>query len=68
MKIKMNLRKLIFDKEINQKILSQDTGISPPIVSGYYNNTFVRINKHDIEKLCKYFNCTLNELFTLSED
>jgi DNA-binding Xre family transcriptional regulator len=64
----MNLRKLIFDKEINQKILSQDTGISPPIVSGYYNNTFVRINKHDIEKLCRYFNCGIEDLFKIEDD
>lgn len=66
--IKMNLRKLMFDKEVNQTKVAKDTGISTTVMSNYYNNNFNRINKNDIEKLCKYFNCTLDELFTLSED
>lgn len=63
--IKMNLRKLMFDKEVNQRQLSEDTKISTPMISSYYNNKFTRINKNHVETLCKYFNCTLNELFTI---
>ena len=55
----------MFDKEVNQTKVSKDTGISSTVMSRYYNNEFTRINKHDIEKLCKYFNCGIDELFTL---
>lgn len=65
--IKMNLRKLMFDKEVNQTQTAKDTGITATIISRYYNNDFTRINKNDMETLCKYFNCTLNELFTIEE-
>lgn len=65
--ITMNLRKLMFDKEVNQTQTAKDTGITATIISRYYNNDFTRINKNDMETLCKYFDCTLNELFTIKE-
>ena len=48
--MQLNLRTLMFYKNVNQTKLSKDTGISAATISRYYNNTFNNINKGDIDK------------------
>ena len=42
--MKLDLRTLMFYKNVNQTKLSKDTGISTATISRYYNNTFNNIN------------------------
>ena len=60
--MKLDLRTLMFYKNVNQAKLSKDTGISPSVISRYYNNNFNNINKNDIDKLCSYFECSVADL------
>lgn len=72
--IKYNLKALIADKEfreerkINYEEISAATGISKPTISkiaskkGYYTST------ENIEKLCRYFDCTPDQLMTIIPD
>ena len=45
--MKLDLRTLMFYKNVNQIKLAKDTGISPSAISRYYNNNFNNINKND---------------------
>ena len=65
--MKLNLRTLMFYKNVNQAKLSKDTGISAATISRYYNNTFNNINKRDIDKLCNYFKCSVEDLIKIEE-
>ena len=65
--MKLDLRTLMFYKNVNQAKLSKDTGISPSVISRYYNNNFNNINKNDIDKLCSYFGCSVGDLIKLEE-
>ena len=65
--MKLDLRTLMFYKNVNQTKLSKDTGISPSVINRYYNNNFNNINKSDIDKLCNYFECSVGDLIKLEE-
>ena len=65
--MKLDLRTLMFYKNVNQTKLSKDTGISATTISKYYNNTFNNINKGDIDKLCNYFECSVGDLIKIEE-
>ena len=65
--MKLDLRTLMFYKNVNQAKLSKDTGISPSVISRYYNNNFNNINKNDIDELCSYFECSVGDLIKLEE-
>ena len=65
--MKLDLRTLMFYKNVNQIKLAKDTGISPSAISRYYNNNFNNINKSDIDKLCSYFECSVGDLIKLEE-
>ena len=65
--MKLDLRTLMFYKNVNQTKLSKDTGISAATISRYYNNTFNNINKRDIDKLCNYFECSVEDLIKIEK-
>lgn len=50
-------------KEVNQKELSEATGIRANTISGYVNNTYKIINRDHLDTFCKYFDCTVSDLF-----
>ena len=60
--MKLDLRTLMFYKNVNQAKISKDTGISPSVISRYYNNNFNNINKKNIDKLCNYFECSVRDI------
>ena len=39
------------------------TGLSRNTISNLYNDKVCRVDYDTVEKLCKLFDCTLNELF-----
>lgn len=59
----MNLDNLLKQFNLTQKDLSDCTGINKNTISKYCNNNFDNINKTHIDLLCKFFNCTPNQIF-----
>lgn len=62
---KLNIDKLLKQHGRTQKELAESTGINKNTVSKYCNDTFENINKTHIDLLCKFFNCTPNDLFEI---
>lgn len=63
----MILNNLLKRYNLNQKDLSESTGINKNTISKYCNNTFENINKIHIDLICKYFKCTPNDIFQIDE-
>lgn len=66
--IETRLHILLAERRMSQKDLSDATGIGKNTISRYYNNTWTKINKEDISKLCKFFNCKIEDIFYFVED
>jgi putative transcriptional regulator len=58
----MKLHIRMAERKLSQRELSQLTGIRQPTISAYCNDTFVMIPKEHLDILCKYFNCSVNDL------
>ena len=68
MKLKSNLAALMKAKDVDQKTVAADTGLSPTTVSKLYRNQIDRFDRKTLEALCNYFQCTkLDDLIQLSE-
>jgi DNA-binding Xre family transcriptional regulator len=48
--------------------IAQELKISKYTIYGLANNELNEYPREVIEKLCTYFDCTLNDLFTLEDD
>jgi putative transcriptional regulator len=59
---KINLRKLLFDKELNQSDLHRKTGIRYNTINAYYHGYVKRANIADLIKICDVLECSLSEL------
>jgi putative transcriptional regulator len=59
----LNINKLLKQYRLTQKDLAECTGINKNTISKYCNDTFENINKTHIDVLCKFFDCTPNDLF-----
>lgn len=72
--IKYNLKALIADKEFqeNRKItyddISRETGISKVTLSKIAKRRGYDTAVSNVEKLCLYFKCDLNDLITIISD
>lgn len=66
--IETRLHILMAERRMTQKDLSEATGIGKNTISRYYNNTWTKINKDDISKLCEFFNCKIEDIFYYVED
>lgn len=66
--IKTRLHILMAEKRINQQELSKVTGIGKNTISRYFNDTYEKINKKDIDVLCKFFKCTPNDIFEFTNE
>ena len=68
MKLKSNLPALMKAKEVDQKTVAAETGLSPTTVSKFYRNQIDRFDRKTVETLCEYFKCTkLDDLIQLSD-
>lgn len=56
-----NLRRLIFEKQVEQKDVAKALGVSQSIVSGWVNGTRTPKMKN-IDALCRYFNCKRSDI------
>jgi len=62
------LRKLLFDREMNQSDLQRKTGIRGATITAYYHGYISRMNKKDIEKMCVALNCKIEEFMEIIPD
>ena len=66
--IDCKLHMLLAEKRMTQKELAEATGIGQNSISRYTNNTWVKFDKDHLDKLCKYFKCTIEDIITFKED
>lgn len=66
--ITMKLNIKMAEKRITQNELSKKLSIRQPTISAYYNDTFKSIKREHIDKLCKFFNCTVEDLIEYIPD
>lgn len=53
-------------KDLNQKTLAAQVGLSPTTVGKLYRGHFDRIDNHTVKALCKYFGLkSINELIEI---
>ncbi|MBQ4558617.1 MAG: helix-turn-helix transcriptional regulator [Clostridia bacterium] len=60
------LNELILENNLNRLNLAKTIGISSTTINGYFNNNYYPTLDIAI-KLCKYFHCSLDYLFGLSD-
>ncbi len=65
--IETRLHILLAEKRMTQKELAEVTGIGKNTIGRYCNNTWAKINKEDIDILCKFFNCKIEDLIEYVE-
>ncbi len=60
--VKIKLSDLLGKHKMNQKKLSELTGIRPGTISQLYYEKAKRLDLKHLDEICKVFSCTLNEL------
>lgn len=66
--IKCHLSRLMGERKLKIVDLARDTGINRGTVTRLYFETAERVEIEVINKLCKYFQCTISELFEFIPD
>ena len=61
--IKCNLAELMAKKKIRIADVIRDTGIPRGTLTRLYNETVIRVDLNDVDKLCHYFDCEISDLF-----
>ena len=62
-----NLKKITEQKGITLKQLAKATKISINTLKKYYQNTIVKIDFKTLDKLCRYFNCSTDDIFVIKK-
>lgn len=66
--IKCHLSRMMGERKLKISELSEQTGIHRNTISALYKETALRIELDTIDKLCKFFDCSVGELFERLED
>ncbi len=66
--IKINLSRVLGEKRITQKELSEKTNIRRATINAYYHEYIKRINISDLDEMCKFLECKLDDLITYLPD
>lgn len=66
--IKCHLSELMGRKKVKIADVARDTGLHRNTVTLLYKEEAVRIELDAMEKLCRYFDCTVGELFEFTQD
>lgn len=53
---------------MSRKKLSELTGIRPNTIGAFYNETIQRIDIDSLDKICKVFNCKLDDIIEYVPD
>jgi putative transcriptional regulator len=68
MAVKNNLRILMAKHKLNIQDVHEKTGLSRTTISKLYNETSTTISFETIYKLCKLFNCEIDDLLYLEKE
>ena len=60
--VRIHLSRLLGEKRISQKKLSELTGIRPNTISEWYNEITVSLKVEHIDRICEALGCSLEEL------
>ena len=66
--IKVKLKELMWDFEVTAKEISQKTGISENTLTHIKNKKHVNIELDTVDKLCRFFNCRIQDLLEFHKD
>lgn len=66
--IKIKVSDMLGKYKMTRKKLSKLTGIRPNTIGALYNETVKRIDIDSLDKMCKVFNCELNEIIEYVPD
>lgn len=66
--IKCHLSRIMGEKKVRIADVSKATGIHRNMITLLYYEKAKRIDFDVIEKICRYFNCTIGELLELQPD
>ncbi len=66
--IKCHLSRLLGERKIKISDLSRDTGINRGTATRLYHETAERVEIDVINALCRYFNCSVSEIFEYIPD
>ena len=66
--IKCHLSRIMGEKKLKISDLSSSTGINRGTLTRLYKETATRIDVDVIEKLCVFFDCSVNDLFEYLPD
>ena len=66
--IETKLHILLAERRMTQKELSEATGIGKNTIGRYCNDTWSKINKDDIDILCKFFNCNIGDIIEYKKE
>ena len=61
--IKCRLSTIMGCRRITQKKLCEDSGLSPATVGRFFNESWTRVERQTIIKLCKTLNVGVGDLF-----
>jgi len=66
--IKCHLSRLLGERKLKISDLSRDTGINRGTATRLYHETAERVDIDAINVLCRYFNCSVSEIFEYIPD
>ena len=63
--IKCHLSRIMGEKRLKISDVMRDTGINRGTITRIYNETAERVELESIEKLCRYLDCEIGDIFEL---
>jgi putative transcriptional regulator len=66
--IKIKVSDMLGKHKMTRKQLAQLTGIRPNTIGALYNETVQRIDIESLNKICKVFNCKIDEIIEYVPD
>ena len=65
--IKCHLSRILGEKRLKVTDVARDTGINRGTITRLYHEKAERVDLASIEKLCRYLDCGVGELFELAD-
>ena len=66
--VRCHLSRILGEKRLKISHVVRDTGINRGTITRLYHERAERIELESVEKLCRYLECRLEDLFELVED
>lgn len=61
--IKCHLSRLMGERKLKIADVARETGLNRSTVAALYNETAARVDLEAIDRLCRFLNCRVDELF-----